>query len=281
MKKLILKNNQPQLVEDYFSPMLKPGEILVQVKAVGLCRTDLLVAAGKIPAKDGLVLGHEFSGIVIKSKSSKIEPGEQVAVNPFLANGSFMGLDIDGCLANQVVVHEDQVIAYKGLSFKQAAYLEPVAASMAVLKANISSSQKVAVWGFNRIAELTSIVLNSLGINAVQTTEVRENYYDAIIETQITDTDLSEIITSLKNEGLLIIKSRKKTPTNFYASDLVKKEITLKAVNYYDFNKSMRWLEENFKKIDHLLGEEFDITEYEKAFELANSSESKKIFITL
>lgn len=281
MKKLILKNNSPYLIEIEEDTKLNPGDVLIKVKSVGLCRTDLLVASGKIPAKEGLVLGHEFSGVVHESASEKFNKGDTVAVNPLLKNNQFMGLDVDGCLTEYIIVSDQKIVAYTGLSFKQAAYLEPVAASMAVLKANIPPNAKIAVWGFNRIAELTTIILKTFGFNVVQTTTLTPLHYDVIIETQLVDEDLQNILNSLKQEGMLIVKSRKKTPTTFYCADLVKKEITMKAVNYYDFNKSMRWLEKNHSLVDHLLGEELPMEDYLIAFNLANSTEAQKIFISI
>lgn len=43
---------------------LQPREVLVKVKAVGLCHTDLSVKAGKLPTNYPVVLGHEGSGVV-------------------------------------------------------------------------------------------------------------------------------------------------------------------------------------------------------------------------
>jgi threonine dehydrogenase-like Zn-dependent dehydrogenase len=90
---------------------------------------------------------------------------------------------------------------------------------------------------------------------------------------------LQKMIKMLKKNGTLVVKSRKKQITGVIASDLVNKELKLNCVNYYSFNKSMKWLEKNNNKIKHLLGSSYDIKQWEKAFEEANSAESKKIFI--
>ena len=47
-------------------PKLRPGEIAVRVEAVGICRTDLYVIDGTIPARRPLIPGHEFSGVVME-----------------------------------------------------------------------------------------------------------------------------------------------------------------------------------------------------------------------
>ena len=134
--------------------------------------------------------------------------------------------------------------------------------------------------GDNRIAELTYIILKTNGFNVERVNELtQENYYDFIVETMFEEESLQKMIKMLKVEGTLIVKSRKKQLTGLISSDLVKKEITLKAVNYYSFEKSMKWLEKNHQEIEHLLGESYSIDNWEKAFDVANNAESKKIFI--
>lgn len=278
MKSLIKTNKGVKLVQ-VVEPTCDIDFVKIKVESIGLCRTDLFVAKDLIKTQDNLVLGHEFSGVVVESKSTKFKKGDKVAVNPLFGD-KFMGLDFDGCIQEYVVVPSSQVIKSKKLSYKVSAYLEPVAASMAVLKAISSKNKKIAVWGDNRIAELTYIILKTNGFNVERVNELTQvNYYDFIVETMFEEESLQKMIKMLKVEGTLIVKSRKKQLTGLISSDLVKKEITLKAVNYYSFEKSMKWLEKNHQEIEHLLGESYSIDNWEKAFDVANNAESKKIFI--
>ena len=41
-----------------------PGEVLVAIKAVGICHTDLVVASGAMGLQFPAVLGHEGAGVV-------------------------------------------------------------------------------------------------------------------------------------------------------------------------------------------------------------------------
>src|SRR5260370_9707952 len=59
------KPGSPRVIQELADPEPGPGEIVIQVKACGVCHTDLHLAAGewrlrKLP----LVLGHEAVGIV-------------------------------------------------------------------------------------------------------------------------------------------------------------------------------------------------------------------------
>lgn len=279
--KSLIKQKEGVVLTNVLEEPLKEKCVKIKVNSVGLCRTDLFVANGNIPLNFDIVLGHEFSGTVVESMSSKFKKEDRVAVNPYFENG-FMGLDFNGCLQEFVIVPEEQIIKNYHVSDKVAAYLEPVAASMAVLKACKDKKAKGAVWGKNRIAELTYIILQSEGYNIEWIDEnsvVKSNSYDYIIETLFDEKALKDIIKALKIEGTLVIKSRKKQPTGLIASELVSKELTLKCVNYYSFEDSMRWLENNHQKIEHLLGSSYHIEEWKEAFKEANSAESKKIFI--
>lgn len=269
-------------LKEYKMPELKKGFVRINVKEVGLCRTDLFVADGTIKVDQDIILGHEFSGIIVETKSTLFKVNERVSVNP-LFDIRFMGLDFDGCLRDFIDVPEEQVIRAFDLDFKVAAYLEPVAASMAVLKVCHDKKAKGAVFGYNRIAELTYIILKEEGYNIEWIDEknitAQDNEYDYVIETLFNEVYLSKIIKLLKKEGTLVVKSRKKQLTGLVASDLIAKELTLRCVNYYDFNKTMEWLISHQNTISHLLGDSYPLDDWRNAFDEAYKGESKKIFI--
>lgn len=279
--KSLIKKTEGIFLMDVPEEVLKDKHVKIKVNSIGLCRTDLLVANGMIPVDFDIVLGHEFSGTVEDSMSEKFKKGDRVTVNPCFDNG-FMGLDFNGCIQEFVIIPEKQIIKNNKVSDNFAAYLEPVSASMAVLKACKDKNAKGAVWGKNRIAELTYIILKSEGYNVdwiSQNSVVEESSYDYIVETLFEEKTLKDIIKALKLEGTIIVKSRKKQATALTAFDLVSKELTLKCVNYYSFEESMKWLENNYTKVEHLLGSSYHIDQWEEAFKEANSAESKKIFI--
>ena len=101
-------------VEDVNRPMPAVGEVVIQVAALGLCRTDLRVISGEIVTARPRIPGHEFSGIIhsVASDVSSLQPGDRVVVNPVLPCGEcrycddqrsdicqqarFLGVDLDG-----------------------------------------------------------------------------------------------------------------------------------------------------------------------------------------
>ncbi len=59
-----------------------PGEVLVEIKAAGVCHSDLHPARGDWPIKTPLVLGHEGAGIVreVGPSVTKVRPGDHVVL---------------------------------------------------------------------------------------------------------------------------------------------------------------------------------------------------------
>ncbi|MGZ3535860.1 MAG: alcohol dehydrogenase catalytic domain-containing protein, partial [Thermodesulfobacteriota bacterium] len=82
------KVGKPLKVEAVPILELSSGEVLVNVKACGICGSDIhIVYEGVTPtAYSPITLGHEPSG-VIAAVGSEVEgwkPGERVTVNPFV-----------------------------------------------------------------------------------------------------------------------------------------------------------------------------------------------------
>jgi aryl-alcohol dehydrogenase len=60
----------------------RPDEILVKVKATGVCHTDLVVRDGMLPTPLPVVLGHEGAGVVeaVGIRITKVKPGDHVVM---------------------------------------------------------------------------------------------------------------------------------------------------------------------------------------------------------
>jgi aryl-alcohol dehydrogenase len=74
---------EPFSIEDVTLGELQGDEILVDVKGVGICHTDLSAAAGVVPIPFPTVLGHEGSGVVaaVGPDVTNLEVGDHVAIS--------------------------------------------------------------------------------------------------------------------------------------------------------------------------------------------------------
>lgn len=92
MKALVWKEDgtiQPEL--KWPQPVLGDDEVLVEIRAVGVCMTDIHMVRGTLDfAKPPWILGHEMSGTVYDtgSKVSGWSKGERVVVDPVVTCGS-------------------------------------------------------------------------------------------------------------------------------------------------------------------------------------------------
>ena len=61
----------------------KAGEVLVRIRAAGVCHSDLHTLRGELRAQPPLVLGHEGAGIVeaVGDGVTKVKPGDRVMIN--------------------------------------------------------------------------------------------------------------------------------------------------------------------------------------------------------
>ena len=66
MKAYVLRGINQFALEEVEKPSLAPNEVLVQVKAVGICGSDIPRVYTTGTYSYPLIIGHEFSGVVIK-----------------------------------------------------------------------------------------------------------------------------------------------------------------------------------------------------------------------
>jgi len=80
MRAVIISNGKVQIRNDLEIPRISNGEILVKMKACGLCGTDIEKIRGEYTASQPII-GHEPAGIVAESKVEWIKEGDRVFVH--------------------------------------------------------------------------------------------------------------------------------------------------------------------------------------------------------
>ena len=147
-------------------PEPKPGEVLVRVRRVGVCGTDMHIYRGVQPYLSyPRVMGHELSGEVVTAPAdSGFSSGDPVYVVPYFSCGNcsacradrtnccksltVLGVHRDGALAQFVSVPRRFVFSARGISLDQAAMIEFLAiGAHAVRRAGVKPGQRVLVSG--------------------------------------------------------------------------------------------------------------------------------------
>jgi L-iditol 2-dehydrogenase len=300
----LLKNTTGITVDAITPPAVtKDNDVIIDVALAGLCRTDVFVAEGRIAGKvPQLVLGHEFSGIVIAAgDNANIKTGQRVTAMPVLPCGScalctagrgiscqhttMLGIEHDGAFAEQVKLPASAVYTIPDhLSFRHAAYSEPVAAALSVLKSGIQPTEKGVIYGNNRFGQLIERILRAYGFGDVTLFDpaaggaVPEGVYDFAIETLATTETLRDLMRMVRVQGRIVLKSRKHEPVGLVLAEAVRREITLSAVNYGDFRESIDLMASGRIVVDDLLGEEYGLDDYADVFEKSKTHEVRKVF---
>lgn len=152
MKAAVLMAPNALNVQTVADPELRPGDLLVRVKAATICGTDIRIFRGRktMGVRYPSVLGHEFAGEVAEvGGDSSFRRGQPVCVCPAFSCGhcqhcirgyenvcqnlTAIGYEIDGAFAEYIRipaagVRRGNVFAVPdGLTFEKAALAEPLA----------------------------------------------------------------------------------------------------------------------------------------------------------
>lgn len=176
----------PLTLRDLPVPVPERDEILVRVKACGVCRTDLHVAEGDLaPKRSRIVPGHEVVGIVEKSgpESARFKNGERVGIawlrqtcgtcdyclrgrENLCPNALFTGWDHDGGYAEYALVREG--FAYRLPDTIDDEHAAPLLCAgiigfRAIRRASVERGSRVGLYGFGGSAHLAIQVLKHWG----------------------------------------------------------------------------------------------------------------------
>jgi len=160
------------------NPAVGPGDVLVKIRACGICGSDALyISMGGVPPRQGrMPLGHEPAGELVEvgSEVTGVSVGDHVVVNPLAAPSGFIGNGgATGGLAEYLLI-EDAVrgvsleIVPDHLPFEVAALNEPMAvARHSVNQTRPTPSDKVVVFGAGPIGLGATIAYKAVGVDHV------------------------------------------------------------------------------------------------------------------
>lgn len=174
-------------------PVAGAGEVLLRVRRIGLCGTDMHIFRGTQPfLQYPRVMGHELSGEVVSApEGSELAPGDQVYVMPYLSCGDcvacrkgktncctriqVLGVHRDGGMAEYLALPGRFVFKTDGISLDDAAMLEFLAiGAHAVRRADVQAGQNVLVVGAGPIG-IAAALFAQLGGGKVTVLDSRED----------------------------------------------------------------------------------------------------------
>lgn len=180
-------------VERRPEPQPAAGEVLLRVRRVGICGTDMHIFRGTQPYLSyPRVMGHELSGEVASAPAgSGLVEGDAVYVMPYLSCGhcsacakgktnccvniKVLGVHIDGGLCEYLTVPAEFVRKVEGVSLDEAAMVEFLAiGAHGVRRAQVVPGQSVLVVGAGPIG-IAAALFSKLAGASVTVIDGRED----------------------------------------------------------------------------------------------------------
>lgn len=188
MKALVFYGAADCKVEQRSMPEItEANEVIVQVKAAGICGSDMAVYTGAKTRKYPLIPGHEFTGRVaaVGNGVEKFHVGDRVVVEPITYCGKCYacrhgrpnvcrsvktaGAYRDGAMQEYYLTTEDKLFLQPdSLSYRQGALIEPFTIGAQVaMRTGITAGKTVLYHGMGPIGLISMIVAKELGAKCI------------------------------------------------------------------------------------------------------------------
>lgn len=275
-------------------PEPRKGEVIVQVKAAGICSSDISRVYKNGAYHYPIILGHEFSGIT--------NEGRRVGVFPLIpchscdscrhhrhetcSNYSYIGSRQDGAFAEYVAVPEWNLITLPDhVTFEQGALLEPAAVALhAVKSAKLDGVVNAAVIGDGAIGRLIGVWLRYYGVKFIDVLGRKDNGsfgdYDLCFEVVGSSDAFRRCIELIRPNGGIILVGNPNSEFNIDQTiywKILRKQLTVSGIwnSSYPFDWKMVLENINLLQSDDIITHKVDFLQLKKAFDMIQSRKEK------
>lgn len=155
------------MAQDIADPRPRTGEVLIDIRAAGICHSDGHYRADPARTTVPRTLGHEVAGVVAAT-------GQRVAVHYLLPNGDMIGKEADGGYAQKIAVPAENAIPIPDhLSFEEAAIMmcSTATAFHALRLAAFQPGESLAILGFGGLGISALQLAKKMGAAAIHVTD--------------------------------------------------------------------------------------------------------------
>jgi alcohol dehydrogenase, propanol-preferring len=177
-------SKRPLQISEVPQPEVQPGQVLLRVRACGVCRTDLHIVEGELPVRlKALIPGHQIVGDVVAGATPELPVGTRVGVSwiggtdgtcwyclhhveNLCDSPTFTGYTVNGGYADYALARADFVFPLPAaLDDLHAAPLlcAGIIGFRALRVAGVQHRENVGLFGFGASAHLAIAVLKAWG----------------------------------------------------------------------------------------------------------------------
>jgi len=229
MKAAIFDSPRKVRVAEVPDPAVGSGDVLIAVKAAGICGTDVHIYEGDFIADYPLIPGHEFAGEVVEvgEDVQNFKQGDRVAVDPgvscricsfcqenrenFCANYKAYGIHFSGGFAEMAAIKEENVYHIDGLSYLEGAMVEPIGCGIhGIRQVGIDLGDHVLIFGCGTIGSILMQLCKNSGAATLTVVDLIEEKLHlakklGATNALLADADLPAKLKELRPEGFQVV----------------------------------------------------------------------------
>lgn len=310
LKAAVVVEKETVEIQEIDKPTIKDHEVLMKVKTVGVCGSDLHLFKGthafrKLPA----ILGHEVAGEVVEvgSKVTSLQVGDRVTVEPHIGCGTCEHCknELTNLCVNKVVpgtpewigtfseyFNAPEHMVYKlsdDVSYEVGTLIEPLAVGIHVIN-RISAKRKdsIAILGSGTIGLLTLVAAREAGFKQIICTdtqpfnlEMAKKQGAALTLNPLEDNVEEEILAFTDGEGVDVAIVAADAPMIVdQAAAVTKKRGEVGVVSMITEQIPVDTYRFVFKELNLFGAMTYESVDFEKAAELINNGLDLSDFIT-
>jgi len=182
-------NGKRIVLKEVPKPFPEEHQVLIRVRAVGICGTDLAISKRKILTPIPIIIGHEFAGeVVVDNSDSDISLiGQRVTaeINTNICGQCYfckrnihtqclerkaLGIHINGAMADYLAI--DVSLLHKipdSVSYEEATFIEPLAAAYQTFEMmSINNDDHIiAIFGMGKLGLLLLQIAKKKGLETI------------------------------------------------------------------------------------------------------------------
>ena len=298
MKKVQIEKefNNSKIVE-INEPKCNNNQLILNVKAVGICQSDLGRVFNGTAYYYPITLGHEFSGITDFGKKATVFPiipcfeCEECKNHNYAQckNYSYYGSRVDGGMCEKIAINNWNLIYNDKLDFDELAVIEPSAVAMRTAKNIPSDAKNILINGCGFISLVLAQILLyqnknvyiknrnksklKFAIDKFNLIEYNGENVDCAIDFVSNSVSINYLIDTVPSHSKIIVVGNPVDNIEIEKSNyskLLRKELSLMGIwnsRLEDWRDVMYLIENKFVDVKSLITNKYDLDDFKTAFE--------------